>query len=135
MTYALVRIEPEQVQRVWPLASDLIKRAMRKLNIGDFGVVEHELFNGDALLWIAWNGDAVKGAAVTQIGKANGERYCTIVGCAGYDGKEWIPLIAGLEFYARQEHCRAMRIMGRRGWKRVLPDYHVTGYVLERTLQ
>jgi hypothetical protein len=135
LTYALILVEPENVNKVWAGVEKMIAAAMEKLNIGDLGVTKRELLAGEALLWLAWNGEDVKAAAVTQIGKANGTKVCTIVGCGGHGIKEWLPLIAGLEVYAAQENCRAMRIIGRPGWKRALPDYKPIGIVLERTLQ
>jgi hypothetical protein len=134
LTYALILVEPHQLPQAWVMVGDMIKAAMEKLDVGDAGVVERELFAGEALLWLAWDGEA-RAAAVTQIGKANGSKICTIVGCGGHGIKEWLPLIHGIEFYAKREDCRAMRIIGRPGWKRALPDYKPIGVVLERTLQ
>jgi hypothetical protein len=130
----LICCDPAHVELVWPYVEPLIKAAVEKPRISDFAVVRHDLFSGGALLWIAWNGYEVKAAAVTQCAIANGDKTCTIVACGGQDNKEWLPLIAGLETYAKREGCRATRIMGRMGWKRILPDYQVAGYILERTL-
>ena len=46
----------------------------------------------------------------------------------------WIGLIARLEDYAKGEGCRAMRIYGRRGWLRILPDYRQIAIVAEKQL-
>jgi hypothetical protein len=134
VTYHLECINPAHVEMVWPYVEPLIKAAVEKPRLSDFAVVRHDLFSGGALLWIAWNGYEVKAAAVTQCAIANGDKTCTIVACGGQDAKEWLPLIHGLEVYAKQEGCRATRIMGRAGWKRMLPDYHEIGLILERTL-
>src|SRR5581483_2696838 len=50
------------------------------------------------------------------------------------DRVEWLPLIAELEHYARREGCQAMRILGRRGWSRLLPEYRCTRVLLEKPL-
>lgn len=119
---------------LWPYVEPLIRAAAEKQNLSDLAVIKHDLFNGGALLWVVWNGYDIKAAAVTQCAIANGDKFCTITACGGYDSKEWLPLIAGLEAYAKQEGCRATRIMGRVGWKRLLPDYHEIAVILERTL-
>jgi hypothetical protein len=91
------------------------------------------------------NGTAIKAAAVTQLSAVNGVRFCTIVACGaspskpagrrrGRDRDEWLPLLAGLERYAKAEDCKAMRIFGRRGWERVLPDYKAARVLLEKEL-
>jgi hypothetical protein len=134
MPCQLACIPPPRVAEIWPHVEQLIRAAIEKPRLDDFATVKHNLFNGGSLLWVAWNDSGVKAAAVTQIAIANGDKYCTICACGGRDSKEWLPLIRGLEVYAKQEMCRAMRIYGRRGWMRVLPDYKVVGYVLERTL-
>jgi hypothetical protein len=54
--------------------------------------------------------------------------------CGGSNSKEWLPLLAGLERYAKAEDCKAMRIFGRRGWERLLPDYKPARILLEKEL-
>ena len=134
LNYELRCVAPTHVEMLWPYVEPLIQAAVEKQNLSDLAVVKHDLLNGGALLWIAWNGYDVKAAAVTQCALANGDKFCTITACGGHDSKEWLPLIHGLEVYAKQEGCRATRIMGRTGWKRMLPDYHEVGFILERTL-
>lgn len=134
MPCQLACVPPDRVPDVWPVVDKLIRAAMEKLQISDVAEVKHDLFNGGALLWLARNGGGVKATAVTQIVGIHGEKYCTIVACGGDERDEWLPLIEGLEVYAKREGCRAMRITGRKGWMRVLPDYQPIAYILERTL-
>src|SRR5205085_9065538 len=122
----------------------------------DFADVVEAVCAGRALVWIAiaredaraempvfagrcrrrpdGNGTAIKAAAVTQLGTVNGGRFCTIVACGGRHRDEWLPLLAGLERYAKAENCKAMRIFGRRGWERLLPDYKAARVLLEKEL-
>jgi hypothetical protein len=46
----------------------------------------------------------------------------------------WLPLLAGIETYARAAGCACVRIMGRKGWARALPTYRTTRIVLEKEL-
>ena len=115
---------------------------MERGAITDFGAVADAVLAGRALVWIAWDprsrpgagGPSIKAAAVTQLSTVGGHRFCTIVACGGNDRNEWLPLLAGLERYAKTENCKAMRIFGRRGWERVLPEYKRARVLLEKEL-
>jgi hypothetical protein len=135
MTCRLVCIDPARIGEAWPLVSELIANAMHKTNLSDFSVVKQDVLAGRALLWMAVNSKQAVAAAVTQIAVANGHKYCTIVACGGKDRTQWLRLIRGLEDYAQREGCEAMRIFGRSGWVRLLPDYRIVGHITERRLQ
>jgi hypothetical protein len=107
---------------------------MEKGRLTDFAEVERDVLAGCALPWIAWNGEKIKAAAVTELGIANGEKFCTIVACGGRDRGLWLHLLAGLEAYGEAEGCAAIRIYGRRGWLKLLPDYRTTRVLLEKKL-
>jgi hypothetical protein len=50
------------------------------------------------------------------------------------DMRRWIGLIEKIEEFARAEGCSATRIMGRKGWARVLTSYQTKRLVLEKDL-
>jgi hypothetical protein len=95
-TCQLICIDPAQTHEFWPHAAALIKAAMEKGRLSSYADVEHSVRNGSALLWLAWNGEKIKAAAVTELGAANGEKFCTIVACGGHERAQWLPLLAGL---------------------------------------
>ena len=130
----LICVDPAQAHEFWPHVASLIRAAMEKGRLSSYAEVEHAVRNGNALLWLAWNGETVKAAAVTELAHANGETFCTIVACGGHDRSHWLPLIAGLEAYGKAQGCAAMRIYGRRGWRKLLPDYRTTRVLLEKPL-
>jgi hypothetical protein len=131
----LVCVQPAQLDEVWPHVAHLIHAAMDKMELGDFAVLERQVFRAEVLLWLAVDiVDGIRAAAVTQVAIVNGNKYCTIVACGGAGRMQWLPLIDGLEAYAKSQNCKAMRIFGRFGWKRVLPHYQTKAIVLERTL-
>ena len=131
---SLICIDPAQVHPFWPYVSPLIRAAMHKGRLTDYAEVERGVFDGSALVWIVWNGEKIKAAAVTELSCANGERFCTIVACGGSDRGQWLPLISELERYAKAEGCKAMRIFGRRGWSKLLPDYKTSRVLLEKDI-
>src|SRR5262245_16126988 len=98
-----------------------------------FAPIENDVFCGRALLWIAIE-SVIEAVAVTYIMETEWRRYCEIAACAGRKRENWLHLIKGIEQYARSTGCEATRIVGRQGWKRVLPDYRQTKIVLEKRL-
>jgi hypothetical protein len=122
------------VAPVWPLVSHLIRAAMRKGRISDFADVERAVLEGEALLWVVADPRTLWAAAVTQLGYVAGEKLCTIVACGGRERGRWLALKSALEAYAKAEGCAAIRIFGRRGWARALPDYRLSRVLLEKSL-
>lgn len=129
----LLCIEPGKVDEFWPHVSHFIFEAMERGG-GDYSSVEESVKSGPALLWIAWDGDKILSAAVTSLHKINGKRICTIVACGGDEWTRFGHLIEGLEKYAKDEGCAAVRINGRSGWQRVLSGYRTRQVVIEKAL-
>ncbi|WP_342712175.1 hypothetical protein AAFG13_12535 [Bradyrhizobium sp. B124] len=48
--------------------------------------------------------------------------------------KRWLPLLDGIEAYARDEGCVRVRIYGRKGWLRVLDRYREKHVILDKDL-
>ena len=130
----LVCVPRATVHKVWPKVCDLIYVAMKRGAVSSFKPVHDSVLAGAALLWLAWDGSKVHAAAVTELHKTEWRKVCVIVGCGGTDMKLWLHLLDGIEAFARAEGCDAMRIIGRKGWARVLKDYRVTRVILEKEL-
>src|SRR5262245_37126419 len=130
----LICVGPAQAHEFWPYVAALIKAAMEKGRLTDYAQVEDAVRNGSALLWLAWTGEKILAAAVTELVQANGEKFCTVVACGGHDRGRWLHPLAGLRAYGKREGCAAMRIYGRRGWLKLLPEYRTTRVLLEKKL-
>ena len=155
----LVCIPPDKVALVWPLARNLIFAAMKRGDLSSFGPVEDSVLRGDALLWLALtyeDGDGVRidAAAVTELHRTEWRKVCVVVACGApsrvrpssrahasradasraTDMRRWIRLLEGIENFARAEGCEATRIIGRKGWARVLTSYQAKRIVLEKDL-
>lgn len=129
-------VDPAQVHKVWPLVSPLIVRALDKGSNGseDIGEVEAAVLAGQMLVWLAVDEIKIWAAAVTSLHAAQNRKFCTIMACGGEDREKWLPLLAELEKFGRDEGCDTMRIYGRRGWARVFPEYKLTRVMLEKRL-
>ena len=107
------------------------------------------------------DGTCVQAAAVTELQRTEWRKVCVIVACGApsrcsrgsrlshpsswaavsraadsraADMRRWIGLIEKIEEFARAEGCSATRIMGRKGWARVLASYRTKRIVLEKDL-
>lgn len=118
MTVELVCIDPERIHEIWPHAKDMILSAGRRTGLSDPEYTEFELLRGEQLLWLAWDGKAIKAAASTQLLN----NVCNITACGGKDMRSWVSLFPRLEAYAKSEGCK-LRISGRMGWARVLKPF------------
>ena len=125
----LVCVDPERIFDFWPHARGLIKAAIDATGLSDFADIEHQVLNGDQLLWLAWS-DHIEAAATTQIVG----QVCTVVAVSGHQRERWLPLKEKIEKYAKDEGCRIVRAYGRKGWERVLDGYRVEHVILEKVL-
>lgn len=131
----LACVDPSMIEEFWPFARPLIEKAIKRTNLGRWCDHEHAILRGDELLWLANDGKRIEAAATTHLTKGqDGRPVCTITACAGENMGQWLPLIAGIEQYAKAEGCSCVRIFGRKGWSRVLDGYHVEHVVLERAM-
>lgn len=130
----LICVPPDRLKQVWPKVSGLIHIAMKRGGLGSFASVQDDVLNGDALLWVGFDGAEVNGACVSQITQTEWRKVCTIIACSGTDMNRWIGLIEQIEGYARGEGCSAMRIIGRLGWQAVLTSYRPHRVVLQKDL-
>lgn len=107
---------------------------MERGDLGRFDDVESDVLDGRALLWLAWIWPNIRGAAVTRIERTEKSKVCVIIACGGEGMTEWLHVIKQIEDYARNEGCDCVRIFGRKGWLRALPDYSAPKIVLEKRL-
>ena len=124
-------VDPQMVGRVWPRVDNYIRQAIIQGGVGtDFNEVVDDLVNERALLWIGFDRDAnlIVSAGVTQL---TTDKVCTLV---AYGGRREDHLLQTIEDYARAEGCTRMRVLGRKGWIRVLKNYHQPYVVLEKEL-
>lgn len=130
----VVCVDPKQIGPFWERAAPWIKSAMERGDLGTFIDVEQDVLTGGALLWLIWEAPIVLGATVTQIITQDDRKICMIVACGGEDAQSWVHLISKIETYAKTEGCELMRIIGRRGWIKILPDYRESRTILEKVI-
>lgn len=124
---------PGMVGELWPHVRSMVGRASDKTDMGSLSELDTDVLSGRALLWTV-HGDGIEAATVTRLDLTEHSKVCTILACGGAGRSRWLHLLSEIETYAKAEGCDGVRLYGRRGWKRALPDYREIGIVMERKL-
>lgn len=127
-----VCVDPERVHLFWPYVEGMIDKAMRRNDITDMPSVRADVLAGNALLWITWDGLAIKAAGVTKIVRPYDTKICILVACCGTG--DWLIITDTIEEYARSQDCAITRIIGPKAWGRKLKNYKMTRAVMDREL-
>jgi hypothetical protein len=130
----LVCVDPKRIHEIWPHVAHLIHNAVKRTNLSHTLDIELEVLHGKGLLWLAWDGQAIKAAATTALIKTDRDLVCVLTACGGEEMNVWLPLLPMIERYAKDEGCARVRIYGRKGWARVLDGYQAEHVILERQL-
>lgn len=130
----LREISPDGVLAVWPHARGYVLSAVRyedpeysELDILNF------LMSGGLTLFVM-EAEKILGGVVVSIHAYPNTKRCRIRWCGGEDMEDWIALLSEIEEWAAQQGCTSVRISGRKGWERVLPDYSHAGVILVKRL-
>lgn len=129
-----VCVDHHLVNYIWPKVSQFVRQAMQVADLGRFDLLESDLLAGDALLWLAITNDDILGVAITQVITTECSKVCMIQACGGNGINNWLNLIGVIEAYARNERCDCVRLMGRKGWARLLKSYRADKVIMERRL-
>jgi len=127
-------VPPERVAAMWPHVEGFLRAAVERCGDWTLPSLRGCLDRTEMLLWVLWDGDAIRAAAVTQVSIVPRGKICSIVVAGGREVGDFPAAIEAIEAYARQMGCVAMRIEGREGWRRALPDYRLDWVVLEKGL-
>lgn len=118
----------------WSRLKPLVKRAYDKTGMGLFTRTEVEVLTGKQLLWCIRDGDETLAAAVSLLVNTDAGKVCEIV-AGGRDHVRWAQwAMHQLEAFAKAEGCSKMRIVGRRGWSKALPEFQTKFVIHEKGL-
>lgn len=125
---------PSDVAAFWPYVQDLIDAGFAANN-EITPALAADFADAKALLWIAWAREGkILAALITRLVRYRHGRVCIMTACAGGSFQRWKDFHREIEAYALAEHCVAVRIDGRAGWERALPDYQRVAVTLEKRL-
>jgi hypothetical protein len=123
---------PEMAGDLWPHVRPMVGSALDRTDLGALSDLDTDVLSGRALLWIIASDGTIESAGVTRLEITQHSKVCLIVAHGGSGANRWLHLLEGIENYARAEGCDCVRWIGRRGWKRKLPEYKEIGVVMER---
>ena len=129
-------IQPEDVAYVWeevaPLLDTVKEHTEGELETDDF---LEPLTHGDMQLWIATEGSTVHGVMVTQLIPYPQKKILRIISLAGENFEELREFQEMIEVFAVKTGCTALEMWGRKGWKKLLPDWEDTYVVYTKDLK
>lgn len=132
----VLAVDPALVGRVWLDVAPMLAPAFNR-GIGDLTLdaVKTALVSGAMLLWVAWSEGRIIAAVATELVRTPRHKLCVIACCGGEAISRWLHFIGLIEAYAKAEQCDVVRVMGRRGWERMLPGYAQPWIVLDKNLR
>lgn len=123
----------DQVPLAWPE----IERCIQRVENAPWTLedVRRELEEGRAQAWGLRDSERVLGFWITRIENTWTAKYGLVWIVAG-DGLDiGLPVYRGvIEPWFREQGCQWIEMNGRKGWKRVLPDYNEVAVVLRKVL-
>lgn len=129
----LVAIPWDEVDEIWPLGEEFINAGCAA-GEADPETLKLDCENGYAQFWLAWS-DHCEAAAVTRIIETPNGLVCVYEAMGAKSlrrsNKEVAPKI---EQWAKAQGCIAVRIYGRPGWSRAMPDYTLRWVCMDKGL-
>ena len=137
MTAILYAVSPEQLGAAWPIiVPDVENIASRSRGRYLSDDIREMIASGDRLLWVALNESdgAYLGLAMAELHQYPRRKACRLVACTGRERARWLPLLSGIEAWAKSVGCDVMESFARKGWARELSTYKMSHCFLERDL-
>ncbi len=129
-------VQPEDIAYIWEEVAPLLEK-VKEHTEGEFETDDYlePLTNGNMHLWIATEYSDVKAAMVTQFAIYPQKNILRIVSMAGDDFEEIRGFQDMIEAFAVRMGCSALEMWGRKGWKKLLPDWNDTYIVYTKDLK
>lgn len=128
------RVPPEQLDYIWPSVSGLIEAALVRAGLFNIEDAHSYIADGTWQLWVAYEGQDVTCAALTEIFEFPKEKVLRVTMATGLGRDGWVGRVEMMEGWARSLGCGRVQVLGRPGWEKVLKDYRKTHVMLEKKL-
>jgi hypothetical protein len=131
----LQRIPGEHLARVWPLVEQwFVDVASRSRGEYTAPAMAKKITDGDWQLWVIWDGEVLAVGATELYFALSGDKYCGVRFLTGEHSYKWIHLMGEIEAWAKNEGCKKVQLIARKGWARRMPDYAMTHVMLEKDI-
>jgi hypothetical protein len=123
MTETVVRgVQAHELDEFWFAVEPLLAKALKYCR-GDHTAesVRQSLREKRMQLFVTWpKADAM---GITAIEDRPGKRVLVIFAFAGLLPHDWRQILGNVTQWAKDQGCMAIELQGRRGWRRLLPDW------------
>ena len=117
-------LQPEDVAYIWedvaPMLARVTSHTEGELEPDDF--IE-PLTHGEMQLWIAIEDKEIIAALITQVMPYPQKKVLRLISLAGEDFNKFKDFISMVESFAIRSECSSLEMWGRKGWKKLLPDW------------
>lgn len=128
---------PEELAKVWKIINPMVVRLLER---SQFRYTPRSIFekvlDGRLSLWLAFSNSNIDGIALSYVETwDNGSKSLIVEGCAGERANFHLEAaLQALEDHGRESGCEDIIVIGRKGWVRKLPAYHMTHVTLRKFL-
>ena len=117
-------LDPDDVECVWdkvePILARVVSRSEGELETEDILDLVTE---GRMQLWIVAENKEIIAALVTQIITYPQKKVLRLVSLAGEDFNKFKHFLDMVQSFAIRKGCTALELWGRKGWKKLLPEW------------
>lgn len=131
---SLFCVAPDRAAAMWPHVEPFFAAATRRVPLAALEDLKRDILNGNALIWIVWDGSHILAALVTALQRTDAGLICLLQACGGTEMGRWLPLLPRIEQFAKNQGCVTIRMTGRRGWSRALAGFRSRHVILDKDL-
>ena len=129
-------VQPEDIAHIWEQVAPLLDRAKEHSE----GEAEPDDFlepltHGDMHLWIFTEESSLHSAMITQIIVYPQKKILRVISIAGAEFEKLRQFNDVVESFAIKTGCTGLELWGRKGWKKLLPDWESNYIVYTKDLK
>jgi len=129
------KVPTKSITAIWWHIHPLVEKGLAHGN-GEYKPTDvlRGLLKGHAQLWVSVREDYVEAIAITKLTQYPQQKICSIELVAGKDMKNWLDNLDLIYDWAKKSGCTAIEAQCRKGWKRILKDWHETKILMRKDL-
>lgn len=133
----IAKLTAEQAEKMWYKLSPLLERAndysLHEYNMDD---ILHLIMEKKTECWVMWEGDELQAALTTEIVQYPRKKGLNMFLAASNApiGDVLGEFLATVEQWGKEQGCSIIKLDGRRGWLKLLPDYKAQRVLLTKNL-
>ena len=129
-------VQPEDIAHIWGQVAPLLERVKEHSE----GEAEPDDFlepltHGDMQLWIFTEESSLHSAMITQIIVYPQKKILRVISMAGSEFEKLRQFNDMVESFAIKTGCTGLELWGRKGWKKLLPDWESNYIVYTKDLK